>query len=51
MSEVTYCRIRNTLELADAGVSENLVAKLTPGAEVVSDPFEVEFDASGDFTT
>ena len=51
LSEVTYCRIRNTLELADAGVSENLVAKLTPGAEVVSDPFEVEFDASGDFTT
>jgi hypothetical protein len=46
--EVTYCRIRNTMELVQLAVSENLVPSLWPEAHVISDPFEVEFDAAGD---
>jgi hypothetical protein len=49
LSTVTYCRIRNTLELVDVEVSENLVEKLASNANVVSEPYEVRFDASGDF--
>ncbi len=48
LSTVTYCRIKNTLELADVIVSENLVDQLTPGTRVTSEPFALEFDGSGD---
>jgi hypothetical protein len=48
LETVTYCRIKNTLELAHLLVSENLVGQLAPGARVVSEPFELEFDAHGD---
>lgn len=47
--EITYCRVRNTLELVHGFVSENLVPTLFPEARVVSEPFEVPFDANGDF--
>lgn len=49
LSTVTYCRIRNTLELVDVEVSENLRDRLASNAEVVSDPYQVQFDESGDF--
>jgi len=48
LAEVTYCRIRNTLELVDVGVSENLVPRLASSVAVISDPFEARFDARGD---
>jgi hypothetical protein len=48
MSTVTYCRIKNTLELAHVIVSENLIDQLAPGTKLVSEPFELEFDANGD---
>jgi hypothetical protein len=48
LSAVTYCRIRNTLELVDLAVSENLIPSLAPNVKVVSEPFEVEFDSNGD---
>ena len=47
LSEVTYCRIRNTLELVHIAVSENLVPTLASNAHVVSEPFQLGFDASG----
>lgn len=47
LSTVTYCRIRNTMELIRVAVSENLVPQLSPLARVVSEPFESEFDAQG----
>ncbi len=47
VADVTYCRIRNTLELVHLAVSENLVRTLAPNVKVVSDPFEVSFDAAG----
>jgi hypothetical protein len=47
-TEVTYCRIKNTLELAQVIVSENLIDKLTSGTKVTSEPFELTFDANGD---
>ncbi len=49
LSEVTYCRIRNTLELVHMAVSENLVPALHRNVKVVSKPFEAQFGASGDF--
>jgi hypothetical protein len=49
LSEVTYCRIRNTLELVHFAISENLIPSLAPTVKVVSKPFEVPFDAAGDF--
>jgi len=49
LSTVTYCRIRNTLELAHAYVSETLVPTLSPEAVVVSEPFEAPFNSKGDF--
>lgn len=49
LSEVTYCRIRNTLDLNDFAVSENLIPSLAPNVTVVSEPFEVTFDTAGDF--
>jgi hypothetical protein len=48
LSTVTYCRIKNTLELIDIAVSENLVPHLSPNVKIVSKPFEVEWDAAGD---
>ena len=48
LSQVTYCRIHNTMELVNTAVSENLVSSLRPGAQVVSDPFQLQFDSSGD---
>jgi len=50
LSTVTYCRIRNTLELVNFSVSENLVPELYPNVKVVSEPFEAPFDAAGDLT-
>ena len=47
-SEVTYCRIRNTLELANLTVSENLVPSLYPHVKVVSEPFALEFNSEND---
>jgi hypothetical protein len=49
LSEVTYCRIRNTLELAHVAVTENLVPSLASNVRAVSEPFDVSFDASGNF--
>ena len=48
LSTVTYCRIKNTMELVHMAVSENLIPKLASNAKVVSEPFEVRFDAKGD---
>jgi len=48
LETVTYCRIKNTLELAHLLVSENLIDQLAPGTKVVSEPFELRFDAHGD---
>ncbi len=47
LNTVTYCRIRNTLELQQAWVSESLIPHLSPMAEVVSDVIEVPFDSAG----
>jgi hypothetical protein len=47
VSEVTYCRIRNTLELTRFVVSENLLPSLSPNVKPLGDPFPVEFDADG----
>jgi hypothetical protein len=48
LETVTFCRIHNTMELIRLAVSENLVPALSSRAHVVSDPFEIEFDAAGD---
>lgn len=48
LETVTYCRIKNTLELAHLLVSENLIGQLAPGVKVISEPFELAFDAHGD---
>ena len=47
LSQVTYCRIVNTLELIHLAVSENLVPKLYPNAKVVSAPFTPQLNAAG----
>jgi hypothetical protein len=52
LSEVTYCRILNTLELVHLSVSENLIPTLYPNAHVLSAPFDAPLDAAydlGDF--
>jgi len=49
LSGVTYCRIRNTLELVHVAVSENLIPSLASNVKLVSKPFEVPFDSAGDF--
>lgn len=49
LSDVTYCRIRNTLELVHLAISENLIHSLPSNVEVVSKPFELRFDPAGDF--
>jgi hypothetical protein len=48
-ADVTYCRIRNTLELIHAYVSENLIPTMFPNARVISEIFTVPFDPAGDF--
>ena len=48
LSEVTYCRIRNTLELTRFAVSENLMPSLRNNVKVVSEPFTAPFDSAGD---
>ena len=48
LGEVTYCRIRNTLELTQFAVSENLVPSLASNVTVVSEPFEAPLSAAGD---
>jgi hypothetical protein len=49
LETVTYCRIKNTLELAEFIISENLLKDAPASVTVVSEPFELSFDASGDF--
>lgn len=49
LSNVTYCRIRNTMELVHVAVSENLVPSLYPHVRVISKPFEVHWNSSKDF--
>ena len=47
LSEVTYCRIRNTMELIHLEVSENLLPGVYANVKATSAPFALEFDASG----
>lgn len=49
LSSVTYCRIRNTMELIHVEVSENLIPALYPHVKAISPPFDVPFDRLGDF--
>jgi hypothetical protein len=49
LSTVTYCRIRNTLELAHAAVSETLVPTLYPNAKTVSAAFDVPLTSAKNF--
>ncbi len=48
-SQCSIVRIRNTMELSEMLVSENLLAELAsnPNIEVIGDPVEIEFDGSG----
>jgi hypothetical protein len=46
---VTYCWIRNTMELVHIAVSENLIPALYPNVRIISPPFDVPFDSQGDF--
>lgn len=46
-STVTYCRIKNTLELSHVIVSENLIDRLDNGTKVASESFELAFDKDG----
>jgi hypothetical protein len=48
LSTVTYCRIRNTLELVHVAVSETLVPTLYPNAKPVSPAFEVPLTPAND---
>ncbi len=47
LSEVTYCRIRNTMELVHLDVSENLLPTAYSNVKATSEPYQLEFDASG----
>ncbi|HEX4773574.1 MAG TPA: hypothetical protein VH351_22270 [Bryobacteraceae bacterium] len=49
LSTVTFCRIRNTMELIQLAVSENLIPALSSAATVVSEPFELQYNSAGDF--
>jgi hypothetical protein len=46
-AEITYCRIRNTMELIHLDVSENLLSTVASNVKAISEPFELEFDKSG----
>ena len=50
MSEVTYGWIPNSLEIGLLALSENLKKEIdsTPHLEILSGPWEFEFDANGD---
>ncbi len=48
LTDVTFCRIHNTLELVDLAVSENLIPSLNANVEIVSTPFEIPWDQDGD---
>ncbi len=48
LSTVTYCRIKNTLELVRVAVSENLVSELYSNVSVASAPFDAPFTSSAD---
>ncbi len=47
--QITYCWIRNTMQLNRVIVSENLAPEIekNPVAEIVGSPFEMEFDSEG----
>ena len=47
LSDVTYCRIHNTLELVHLTVTENLLPSLYPNTKAVSAPFDLKFDSTG----
>jgi len=47
-STVSYCRIRNTLELQRAWVSENLLQELSSGTRILCEPVPMHFDEGGD---
>jgi hypothetical protein len=47
LSQVTYCRIVNTMELIHLEVSENLLPTVNSNVKAISAPFELKFDASG----
>jgi hypothetical protein len=49
LSAVTYCRIRNTLEMARFYISEQLLPSVLPEVRAVSPAFEVPFNEKGDF--
>ncbi len=48
LADVTFCRIRNTLELVDLTISENLIPSLFPHVRTMGEPFTVRFDHSND---
>jgi hypothetical protein len=47
LSEVTYCRIVNTMELINIQVSENLLPTVYPNVKATSEPFDLQFDPYG----
>jgi hypothetical protein len=49
LSQVTICRVRNTLELSLAEVTENLlpVIRANGNIEILSEPAAFDFDADG----
>jgi hypothetical protein len=51
LSSVTIGRVRNTLELSLAELSENLlpVIRANPRLEILTDPAPMDLDANGDF--
>ena len=44
--DVTYCRIRNTMELIELEVSENLLPTVASNVKATSAPFELTFDTA-----
>ncbi len=48
LSTVTYCRIRNTLELVHVAVSETMIPALYSNAKPVSSPFDCPLTSSND---
>jgi hypothetical protein len=52
LSEVTSCRIRNSMQVDRAILTENLLPEIesNPALEVVGEPLEMEFDESGNLT-
>ncbi len=48
LSDVTYCRIVNTMELIQVDISENLLPTVNSNVKATSAPFELQFASSGD---